>query len=79
MAYFRRESGGYTPSVGAVDTDFIAALRARPGFDEGTAKMTPMGRLGRPDDIAGAVLMLCREEAGWVTGNLIEAAGGVAL
>jgi 3-oxoacyl-[acyl-carrier protein] reductase len=64
---------------GAVDTDFIATLRSRPGFDEGTAKLTPMGRMGRPDDIAGAVLMLCREEAGWVTGNVIEAAGGVAL
>ena len=64
---------------GAVDTDFIAALRARPGFDEGTARTTPMGRIGQPDDIAGAVLMLCREEARWVTGNVIEAAGGVAL
>ena len=64
---------------GAVDTDFIAALRARPGFDEGTAKATPMGRMGQPDDIAGAVLMLCREEARWVTGNVIEAAGGIAL
>ncbi len=64
---------------GAVDTDFIAALRARPGFDEGTAKVTPMGRMGQPADIAGAVLMLCREEAGWVTGNVIEAAGGIAL
>lgn len=64
---------------GAVDTEFIAALRARPGFDEGTAKATPMGRIGRPEDIAGAVLMLCREEAAWVTGNVIEAAGALAL
>lgn len=64
---------------GAVDTEFIAALRARSGFDEGTASRTPMGRIGRPDDIAGAVLMLCREEAGWVTGNVIEAAGGIGL
>ncbi|MDP3674506.1 MAG: SDR family oxidoreductase [Novosphingobium sp.] len=64
---------------GAVATDFIAELRTRPGFDEGMAKGTPMGRLGEPDDIAGAVLMLCREEARWVTGNVIEAAGGIAL
>lgn len=64
---------------GAVATDFIAKLRARPGFDEGNAKATPMGRMGQPDDIAGAVLMLCREEAGWVTGNVIEAAGGLAI
>jgi 3-oxoacyl-[acyl-carrier protein] reductase len=64
---------------GAVATDFIATLRARPGFDEGAAKSAPMGRMGQPDDIAGAVLMLCREEARWVTGNVIEAAGGLAL
>ena len=64
---------------GAVDTDFIAALRAKPGFDENAAKMAPMGRLGQPEDIAGAVLMLCRKEAGWVTGNIIEASGGLAL
>ena len=64
---------------GAVATDFIAKLRTRPGFDEGTAKTTPMGRMGQPDDIAGAVLMLCREEARWVTGNVIEAAGGLGV
>lgn len=64
---------------GAVATDFIAALRGRPGFDEATARMTPMGRMGEADDIAGAVLMLSREEARWVTGNIIEAAGGLAL
>jgi 3-oxoacyl-[acyl-carrier protein] reductase len=64
---------------GAVATGFIAHLRARPGFDEATVRATPMGRIGQPDDIAGAVLMLCREEAGWVTGNVIDAAGGLAL
>ncbi|MDR3389671.1 MAG: SDR family oxidoreductase [Rudaea sp.] len=64
---------------GAVATDFIAELRARPGFDETNARMVPMGRMGQPDDIAGAVMMLCRPEAGWVTGNIIEATGGLAL
>ncbi|WP_374282985.1 SDR family NAD(P)-dependent oxidoreductase [Novosphingobium sp.] len=64
---------------GAVATDFIAKLRERPGFDEGNARATPMGRMGQPDDIAGAVLMLCREEARWVTGNVIEAAGGLTV
>jgi NAD(P)-dependent dehydrogenase (short-subunit alcohol dehydrogenase family) len=64
---------------GAVATDFIAKLRERPGFDEANAQNTPMGRMGRPDDIAGAVMMLCREEARWVTGNVIEAAGGLTV
>lgn len=64
---------------GAVATDFIANLRSKPGFDEANAKNVVMGRMGQPEDIAGAVLMLCRDEAGWVTGNLIEASGGLAL
>jgi len=64
---------------GAVDTDFIAHLRAKPGFDEGVAKNTPMGRMGRPEDIAGAVMMLVGDDARWVTGQIIEASGGLQL
>jgi 3-oxoacyl-[acyl-carrier protein] reductase len=64
---------------GAVATDFIAALRAQPGWDETTSKHTPMGRLGTPEDIAGAVMMLLGEDAGWVTGQVIEASGGLSI
>jgi NAD(P)-dependent dehydrogenase (short-subunit alcohol dehydrogenase family) len=64
---------------GAVATDFIAKLRKEPGFDDSITRANPMKRMGQPDDIAGAVLMLCREEARWVTGNIIEAAGGSSL
>ncbi|HEX2813962.1 MAG TPA: SDR family oxidoreductase [Sphingopyxis sp.] len=64
---------------GAVATEFIAALRAQPGWDEATAKHTPMGRIGEPEDIAGAVMMLVGDDARWVTGQVIEASGGLAL
>jgi NAD(P)-dependent dehydrogenase (short-subunit alcohol dehydrogenase family) len=64
---------------GAVATEFIAALRAQPGWDEATARHTPMGRLGEPEDIAGAVMMLVGDDARWVTGQVIEASGGLAL
>jgi NAD(P)-dependent dehydrogenase (short-subunit alcohol dehydrogenase family) len=64
---------------GAVATDFIAALREQPGWDEATAKHTPMGRIGEPGDIAGAVIMLLGDDARWVTGQVIEASGGLAL
>ena len=64
---------------GAVATDFIAALREKPGWDEATAMHTPMGRIGEPDDIAGAVMMLLGDDARWVTGQVIEASGGLAL
>jgi NAD(P)-dependent dehydrogenase (short-subunit alcohol dehydrogenase family) len=62
---------------GAVDTEFIAQLRARPGFDENAVRHIWMGRLGRPEDIAGAAMMLLSDDAGWVTGQVIEASGGL--
>jgi 3-oxoacyl-[acyl-carrier protein] reductase len=64
---------------GAVDTEFNSALLEKPGWAESTAKLTPMKRLGLPDDIAGAVMMLVRDEAHWVTGQIVEASGGLFL
>ena len=40
---------------------------------------TPMGRLGPPADIGNAVALICSEEAGWITGQLIEVDGGASL
>lgn len=40
---------------------------------------TPMGRLGTPADIGNAVALLCSEEAGWITGQVIAADGGSSL
>ena len=38
-----------------------------------------MGRLGTPSDVGNAVAMICSEDAGWITGQLIDVAGGAAL
>lgn len=40
---------------------------------------TPMGRLGKPADVANAVSLLCSDEAAWITGDLIEVDGGASL
>jgi enoyl-[acyl-carrier protein] reductase III len=40
---------------------------------------TPMERLGTPADIGNAVTLLCAEEAGWITGQLIYVDGGASL
>jgi len=40
---------------------------------------TPMGRLGTPADIGNAVALLCSEDAGWITGQLIAVDGGASL
>lgn len=35
------------------------------------------GRIGTVEDIADAVLLLCREESRWITGQVISASGGI--
>jgi len=37
---------------------------------------TPLGRLGQPNDIATAALFLASDDAGWITGQLLNAGGG---
>ena len=39
----------------------------------------PMRRLGSPEDIAHAIVFLASEHAGWITGQVIQVAGGHAL
>jgi 3-oxoacyl-[acyl-carrier protein] reductase len=61
---------------GATDTE---ALRrgTSPKAIEAMSGANAMRRLGTPDDIAGAVLMLCAADSGWVTGAVIDATGGL--
>jgi 3-oxoacyl-[acyl-carrier protein] reductase len=39
----------------------------------------PLGRLGRPEDIAAAAVYLASDEAGWVTGAVLHVNGGMAM
>lgn len=45
-------------------------------FEANMVQNTPLGRLGTPRDVSDLVLYLASEDAGWVTGSLIDAAGG---
>ena len=40
---------------------------------------TPMGRPGTPADVGGAVVTLCADDAGWITGQTIVVDGGATL
>jgi len=40
---------------------------------------TPMRRLGTPEDIGNAVMLLCMEEAGFITGQIIHVDGGASI
>lgn len=42
-------------------------------------RMTPLGRVGEPDDVAHAVLYLASDASGFTTGRLLRPNGGVAM
>ena len=43
------------------------------------ASMTALGRIGRVEDIADAAALLASPDAGWITGQYVEASGGLGL
>jgi NAD(P)-dependent dehydrogenase (short-subunit alcohol dehydrogenase family) len=60
-----------------VRTRFAAALFE--GHEQEAASRYPLGRLGEPEDIAGAVAFLASSDASWVTGQTLVIDGGASL
>ena len=60
-----------------VKTRFATALYE--GREEQVAATYPLGRLGVPEDVAGAVAFLCSNDAAWITGQTVVIDGGVTL
>jgi 3-oxoacyl-[acyl-carrier protein] reductase len=46
-------------------------------FEASAVKNTPLGRAGRPDDIAKAAVFLASDDSGWVTGEQLRVGGGI--
>src|SRR5262249_18780971 len=55
-----------------IDTDMIA------GLADLTAAI-PVGRLGRPDEVAGVVAYLCSTQAAYITGEVVDVNGGFLI
>lgn len=67
-----------TLAPGAIETDFGGgAVRDNAQLNAFVAAQTALGRVGLPDDIGGAVVALLSDAGGWVTGQRIEASGGM--
>ncbi len=52
--------------------------RVSPDYAAATLAVVPWGRLGLPDDIAKAVLMLCSDDADYITGTVLSVDGGLS-
>lgn len=61
---------------GVVETPMVEAVAKVPQYREAMEKMTPMGRMAQPDEIASAVLWLCSDGASFVTGHPLVVDGG---
>ena len=56
-----------------------AASMAGNEFETQMVAMTPLGRVGHPDDIAMPVVFLASEDARWITGETLYVSGGAAI
>ena len=87
-----RSCGGWPPTVpascggrgitvnavspGATETDLLRHTNPAAALEQ-VAKITPLGRLGQPDDIADVVALVASPSARWITGQVIPATGGL--
>lgn len=62
---------------GATDTEYMRGITSDKAI-EAMASSNAMRRLGTPEDIAGVVSLLLLPDAGWITGDIIDATGGLA-
>jgi 3-oxoacyl-[acyl-carrier protein] reductase len=77
-----REIGSRSITVNAVapgfiETDMTHGLSAE--LKQKMLEQTPLGRMGTPDDIASAVKFLVSEEAGFITGHVLDVNGGIYM
>ena len=63
--------------VGGVETAALEHVLTNDSVRRQLERGTPMQRIGRPEDIAAAVLYLASDAASWVTGKIFEVDGGV--
>jgi NAD(P)-dependent dehydrogenase (short-subunit alcohol dehydrogenase family) len=65
---------------GAIATDFGGGrVRDDEQVNQMVSSVTAMGRPGEAEDIGGVVAFLCTDDARWITGQRIEASGGMNL
>jgi len=77
-----REVGSRNITCNAVAPGFIATAMTDALSDqlkEAGLKMVPLGRIGTPEDVAGAVRFLASEDASYITGHVLNINGGMLM
>jgi len=64
---------------GWVDTDMSRPALNDPETSQKVLHTIPLGRVGKPEEIAAPVLFLCTEHAGFITGEIFNVNGGAVL
>ncbi len=77
-----KEVGSRNITVNAVAPGFIETrltVNLPQELKDASIKLTPMGRFGKPEDIANAVAYLVSEEASFITGVVLQVDGGMVM
>lgn len=77
VEYARRDIRVNAVCPGPIETPLLAELLADPARRQRRLVHIPMGRLGRPEEIARAVLFLASDEASFMTGAALVVDGGI--
>jgi NAD(P)-dependent dehydrogenase (short-subunit alcohol dehydrogenase family) len=70
------EYGEHGIRVNAVAPGSIATERYDTRLDEGLSLLHPLGRVGRPEEVAAAIVHLLSDDAGFITGATVPVDGG---
>src|SRR5207249_11185815 len=77
------EAGRYGIRVNCIAPETILAERDKERIpaaqQQALVDTHPLGRLGTPEDVARAALFLASEEASWITGIVLDVAGGAVM
>src|SRR6185369_16634875 len=83
LRHHRRLAQAWAPAVrvncvcpGHVETPLTASIMADPAWRQSMLARYPLGRFGRVDDVAAAILYLASDEASFVTGVALPVDGG---
>ena len=64
---------------GSIWTGLSKPFFADPGFRQYWETKAPMGRIGDPEDLPGAILFFASDDAAYITGQVIQVDGGMVM